>query len=442
VARPRKQKPAKVRIRMLPNGLIIKVMSKVIRMYNSNIKPDSNYFQLYLKKMQVTIERMETELQYLVASIHQRHRQPQTLDTPIVPIRKILHITSEPEYFTDRFLKIEYALQDLEFDFGTLLTSIREFSKEVCELYDYLIEQIGYLDISDAEIYALQTDFRHVLETRMRNIITTLHHRSTRIEITVFELRIEMAQILNFISARAHLIHLTNTSAIDIYNLHILLRWRLAAMILFRQQKTYPISQIAPLEKKLVHLRSFQSILFAYKDNVKEQYIYDKLEALEQSNVFLRPLRLSEAAVRRHRVNRLNLSKAQAIEKAREIGLHRAIRGTRLKANGKIRYSLDKVPIRLNRRSSSPLTRKTPAGRLQIRAYESDGKRGRERRLLMEGKEVRMVLARKVLAGRVRVRTLVPKPKFNSAEIKRDGARSLVDTVSAWLGLGVESEKK
>jgi hypothetical protein len=317
------------------------------------------------------------------------------------------------------------------------LTSIREFSEEVCELYDHLIDQVGYLDISDAEIYALQTDFRHVLETRMRNIFTSLHDKSTRIEITVFDLRIEMAQVLNFISARAHLIHLTNISAIDIYNLHILLRWRLAAMILFRQQKNYAISQIAPFEKKLVQLRSFQSILFAYKDGVKEQYIYDKLEALEQSNVFLRPLRLSEAAVRRHRINRLNQSKAQAIEKAREIGLHRAIRGTRLKANNKIRYALDKVPIRLNRRSSNPLTRKTPAGRLQIRAYESDVERGRDRRLLMEGKE-----ARRVLAGRVKVRTLVPKPKFNSAEIKRDGARSLVDTVSAWLGLDVESERK
>jgi hypothetical protein len=420
-----------------PPELIRKIMPELLRVYMTDIRPDTNHFQARLKRIQESVECMKPELHTLMDGMCRRQQQRQAKDTPIVPIRKIAHKTSESEHFMDRFLKIHYAIQDLRSEIQIIVTSTREREKHFRQVYSNLIGQLEHrVDVSDAELYTLQTDFKRVLERITLSILTMFNDKSTRIETDVFRLRVDMAQILNFVSARTHLIHLTNTSAIDIYNLHVLLRWRFAAMIMFRQQKHCPMSQVAAFEKKLVQLRTFQSILFVYRDGIKEQHICDKLDQLEQSNVYLRPLRLSEAAVRRQRTNRLKLSKAQTREKAREIGLRRAIRGTRTKANHKIRYGLDKVPIRFDRRSSNPLLRRTLEGRLRIHRYDSDAERGMERRLLMEGKE-----ARKVRAGEIKVRKFELKLKPDSTELKRREAKTFVDTVSGWLGIGGKAKE-
>jgi hypothetical protein len=420
-----------------PPRLIREITPEHPQGYTASIRPDTNHFEACLEKIRESVKCMKPALHTLLAGIYRPQQQRQAKDTPIVPIRKIAHKTSESEYFKDRFIKIRYAVQDLGFEIRILMTSIRERDKHFHLVNSELIGQLeNRADVSDAEIYALQANFNHVLESITLNILAIFNDKSTRIETNVFGLRVEMAQILNFISARAHLIHLTNTSAIGIYNLHVLLRWRFAAMILLRQHKGYPMSQIMPFEKKLLQLRSFQSILFVYRDGVKGQHIRDKLDQLEQSNVYLRHLRLSEAAMRRHKTNRLKRSKAQTREKAREIGLRRAIRGTRLKANHKIRYGLDKVPIRFDRRSSNPLSRRTLEGRLRIRGYESDAERGKERRLLIEGKE-----ARRVRAGEIKVRKIESKLKPDSVELKRREAKTFVETVSGWLGFGIESKE-
>ena len=417
--------------------IVRKTIPELLRAYATDIRSDINDFQACLEKIHQSVEFMKSELYILLASIRRRQQQRQAKDTPTIPIRKIAYKTSEFEYFKGRFLKIQYAIQDLGSEIRINATSICEREKHFRQVYSDLIGQLEHrVDVSDAELYALQAEFKHVLENITLNILTMFNNKSTRIETVVLGLRFEMAQILNFISARAHLIHFTNTSAIDIYNLHVLLRWRFAAMILFRQHKRYPTWQIAPFEKKLVQLRTFESILFVSRDGVKGQHVRHKLDQLEQSNIYLRPLRLSEAAVRRHRTNLLKSSKAQIREKVREIGLRRAIRGTRIKSNHKIRYGLDKVSIRFDRRSSNPLSRRTLEGRLRIRMYESDAERGKERRVLMEGKE-----ARKVRAGELKVRKFEMKLKPNSAELKRREAKTFVDTVSGWLGLGIEAKE-
>jgi hypothetical protein len=94
------------------------------------------------------------------------------------------------------------------------------------------------------------------------------------------------------------------------------------------------------------------------------------------------------------------------------------------------------VPIRFDRRSSNPLSRRTLEGRLRIRGYESDAERGKERQLLMEGKGARRVQAREI-----KVRKIESKLKPDSVELKRREAKTFVETVSGWLGVGIESKE-
>lgn len=387
--------------------------------------PDSIHCADGLRRTQKAIQCLTAEFRTLMATIRQRRRE----DNPSM-IRKFPTLLSESTLFGDDILRTQEAVRRQHIEIRTIMKDIDERNQQFRQLDADLVKQLAHqVDLCDARLYDLQKDFKTVLDDMTRRVMATFEDKSTRISTSVLALRTELSQTLDFISKCTHLIHLTNNAAIDIYYLHISLRWCLATMILTRQRCNYPSSQIVPLEEKLVKLRSFQNILFVHKEGLKQRHIREKLDKLESTNVHLRPLRLSVAATRRQKTERLGLSTAELIQRTRNADLRRALHNSSLRAHARIRYTLDKPHIRLTRKSAGPVFRRIVWRKGLVRVFKSE--RMCVRRFLGMKRKVR---GPEVVVGEERARRVVG---LSGLERRRVEGKRLVETVSSWLGLGV-----
>ncbi|KAF2269913.1 hypothetical protein CC78DRAFT_564583 [Lojkania enalia] len=110
------------------------------------------------------------------------------------------------------------------------------------------------------------------------------------------DLRKYLRQILASIRHHSPIVQLTNKSAINVYRLHIMLRWCLGSMIMDRRtQPLHPL--IETLEECFTELRGFNKILFAPAEIMDKIDIRNKLYKLELKHRFMRSFMLRGKAM-------------------------------------------------------------------------------------------------------------------------------------------------
>jgi hypothetical protein len=210
---------------------------------------------------------------------------------------------------------------------------------------------------SNATLYGLQKEFKDILSLATSRVFRQLIAQTDGITAAVLHSREKIAKIVDVINFRERIARITNNSAMDVYTLHISLRWCLGTMIMSRQRFDYPsplARGIMPLEKKLVALRSFSGDLFHHamlpggrhdgeKDEAlverRKRLMRDSLANMEARHYLLKHLVLSEAAQRVEARNKLSEEALLRQNKFRMLAKARAgERGIGTKANDKIRY--------------------------------------------------------------------------------------------------------
>ncbi|KAF2789487.1 hypothetical protein K505DRAFT_93421 [Melanomma pulvis-pyrius CBS 109.77] len=138
---------------------------------------------------------------------------------------------------------------------------------------------------------------------------------------------------------------------------------------------------------------------------------------------------LGDKSTRRQRTERLGSSTPDLIQRAPSADLRRALHKPSPRAHVRIRYTLDKPPIRLARKSAGPVFRRVAGRKGLVRGYESE--RMWVRRFLGMKRKVR---GPRVVAGEERARRVVG---LSGLERRRVEGKRLVETVGSWLGVGV-----
>jgi hypothetical protein len=137
----------------------------------------------------------------------------------------------------------------------------------------------------EAQLDRLQDDILNTFLEASQSVFDHLLHRLDEITSATTQLRAEFARILDSIVVRARLTHATNSSAVEIYSLHVSLRKTLGHMIRTHQQQSHlhlsDLSILQSLEHTLVTLRLYKIDLFYDREQTSAAYISERLADIE-----------------------------------------------------------------------------------------------------------------------------------------------------------------
>jgi hypothetical protein len=118
--------------------------------------------------------------------------------------------------------------------------------------------------------------------------------RATELSETIAALQKILSNMLTVMSFRAHMALDANNSAVDVYTLHLHLRWALTSMIMATRGRRSAQKKLARLRDTLTQLRAFDENLFTGRKNLTRSIVHGKLMASEMKRHLSRKMMIRE----------------------------------------------------------------------------------------------------------------------------------------------------
>jgi hypothetical protein len=124
--------------------------------------------------------------------------------------------------------------------------------------------------------------------------MAVVERRATKISETIAVLQEILSNLLTFMSFRAHMALDANNSAVDVYALHMHLRWTLTTMIMARRGRHSAQKGLARVRDTLTQLRAFDENLFTGRKNLTRSIVHRTLQAREMQRHLSRKMMIRE----------------------------------------------------------------------------------------------------------------------------------------------------